>query len=217
MADVDDGSIKDDACLLRRIRADQIVDDENTGTRRPSSAAFRDPEMSVDAAPILAASGLDWHFCVQGYEGFSLVNIEAVHARAKGLAVIHKPIKDDPTLPNNLAHAEVIGKKTKGIAKYLAANAAWVHLDHNRRPEFWPYAPAGLGRAPSRRRRYPTARPARAHGRARLGRRKVVCKPCHGVRWHAGRGRLRRLGPSHGPKTIRNSARACGCGPGASL
>jgi hypothetical protein len=103
MAAVDDGSIKNDACLLRRIRADQIIDDENTGTKRPSSAAFKDPEMSVDAERILTAAARDWHTCLQGYEGFSLVNIDAIHARAKGLAVIHKPIKDDPALPDNPA------------------------------------------------------------------------------------------------------------------
>lgn len=129
MADVDDGSIKDDACLLRRIRADQIVDDENAGTRRPSSAAFKDREMSVDAEPILAIDGRGWRSCLEGYECFSLVNIEAVHARAKGLAVIHKPIKDDPVLLDNSAHTEVIGKKTQSTAKHLAANAKWVHLE----------------------------------------------------------------------------------------
>jgi hypothetical protein len=83
MADVDDGSIKDDACLLRRIRPDQVVDDENANTRRPSSAAFRDPEMSVDAEPILTTHGLDWHFSLSGYEGYSLVNVDALHARAR--------------------------------------------------------------------------------------------------------------------------------------
>jgi hypothetical protein len=60
---------------------------------------------------------------------FSLVNIDAVHARAKGLSVVHKPIKDDTALPDNPAHAEVIGKKTQGIARYLAANATWIHLE----------------------------------------------------------------------------------------
>lgn len=58
-----------------------------------------------------------------------LVNIDAVHARAKGLAVIHKPIKDDPVLPDNSAHTEVVGKKTQSVAKYLAVNATWVHLE----------------------------------------------------------------------------------------
>ena len=129
MAVVDDGSIKDDACLLRRVRADQIVDDENAGTRRPSSAAFKDPEMSVDAEPILVNEGRGWRSCLEGYKGFSLVNIDAVHARAKGLAVIHKPIKDDPVLPDNSAHTEVVGKKTQSVAKYLAVNATWVHLE----------------------------------------------------------------------------------------
>jgi hypothetical protein len=37
---VDDGSIADDADLLRRIRPDQIVDDKNLGARRPSSAGI---------------------------------------------------------------------------------------------------------------------------------------------------------------------------------
>jgi hypothetical protein len=129
MADADDGSIKDGACLLRRIRPDQIVDDENANTRRPSSAAFRDPKMSVDAEPILSIGGLDWRFTLSGYEGYSLVNVDALHARAKGLAVVHKPIKGDPTLADNPAHVEVIGKKTQGIAKYLAANATWVCLE----------------------------------------------------------------------------------------
>jgi hypothetical protein len=125
----DDGSVKDDACLLRRIRPDQIVDDENAGSRRPSSAAFRDPEMSADAEPILAAASLDWHFCLKGYEGFSLVNVEAGHMREKSLAVVPKPIKNDPILPNNPAHVEIIGKKSQGIARYLAGNATWVHLE----------------------------------------------------------------------------------------
>jgi hypothetical protein len=129
MAAVDDGSIKDGACLLRRIRPEQVVDDENTGTKRPSSAAFKDPKMSVDAEPILTGDGRDWHACLQGFQGFSLVNVDAIHARTRGLAVVHKPIKDDQTLPDNPAHTEVIGKKTQSIARYLAANATWVHLE----------------------------------------------------------------------------------------
>lgn len=123
MADVDDGSIPDDACLLRRIRSDQIVDDENSGGRRPSSAAFRAPELSADAEPILKASGRDAQSTLDGYPGYSLVNLDAKHARAKGLAVIHKPVADNP------AHTEVVGKKTQGIIKYLVANCTWVHLE----------------------------------------------------------------------------------------
>jgi hypothetical protein len=122
MADVDDGSIANDASLLRRIRPDQIVDDENSGARRPSSAAFKDPELSVDAEPILRANGLDWKFSVQGHEGYSLVQFKAGRARAKALPVIHKPINGNP------AHTEVHGRKTQGIANHLVAGATWVHL-----------------------------------------------------------------------------------------
>ena len=129
MGDVDDGSIANDACLLRRIRPDQIVDDQNLGARRPSSAAFKDAELSVDAEPVLKVNALDWRFSLQDYPGYSLVNVEAGHARAKSLAVIPKPLKDDPVLKDNPAHTEVVGKKTQAIARHLAVNATWVHLE----------------------------------------------------------------------------------------
>jgi hypothetical protein len=80
--DVDDGSIADDADLLRRIRPDQIVDDKNLGARRPSSAAFKDPTMSVDTEPILHQHGLDWTFTLQGYSGYSLVQTETGQPRS---------------------------------------------------------------------------------------------------------------------------------------
>jgi hypothetical protein len=102
-ADVDDGSIANDAGLLRRIRPDQIVDDANAGKRRPSSAAFKDSEMSVDAETILTVNGLDWKFSIKDHPGYSLARFEASHARAKALAVVHKPLFD------NLAHTEVRG------------------------------------------------------------------------------------------------------------
>jgi hypothetical protein len=125
MADVDDGSIADDANLLRRIRPDQIVDDENFGGKQPSSAAFKDPELSTDAEPILRAHGLDWRFTLQGHEGYSLARFAAGHARIKKLPVIHKPITGNP------AHTEVHGKKTQGVANHLVVGATWIHLEPN--------------------------------------------------------------------------------------
>jgi hypothetical protein len=122
MADIDDGSITNDARLLRRIRPDQIVDDDNLGGRRPSSAAFKAPELSVDAEPLLIAADLNWKFSLQGHQGYSLAQFAAGHARAVQLPVIHRP------LPANNAHTEVHGKKTKGIANHLLAGTSWVHL-----------------------------------------------------------------------------------------
>lgn len=122
---IDDGSIANDAMLLRRIRPDQIVDDQNFGARRPSSAAFKDSELSVDAEPILKANGLDWRFSLQAYAGYSLAQFTAGHARAKMLQVIHIPLQKNP------AHTEVHGKKTQGVANHLVAGTTWVHLEPN--------------------------------------------------------------------------------------
>jgi hypothetical protein len=121
--DVDDGSIADDADLLRRIHPEQVVDDKNLGKRRPSSAAFKDPTMSVDAEPILHQYRLDWTFSLRGHSGYSLARFRAGAAREKGLAVIHKPESNNP------AHTEVIGKKTGSIAKHLATVSTWAHLE----------------------------------------------------------------------------------------
>jgi len=79
--------------------------------------------MSVDAEPILEASGLDWHFSLSNYPGYSLVRFFAGVARANGLAVVSTPIPDNP------AHTDVIGKKTNRIAHNLRDASTWVHKE----------------------------------------------------------------------------------------
>jgi hypothetical protein len=119
----DDGAIADDAGLLRRIHPAHIIPDGNAaGALRLSSAAFKDPELSVDAEPILATAGLDWRFSLRGYPEHSLVRLQARAAREKGLAVVHKPLK------GNDAHAEIIGKKTQSIANHLRDSSDWVFI-----------------------------------------------------------------------------------------
>lgn len=123
MADVDDGSIADDAKLFRRIHPRLVVDDKNRSEKRPSSGAFDDSELSVDAEPLLANAGLDWHFSLKGYEGYSLVSFIASAARGLSLPVLHKPLPDNP------AHCEIHGKKTTSLARALARASVWVHLE----------------------------------------------------------------------------------------
>jgi hypothetical protein len=123
MADVDDGSIADDHDLLRRVRPDQVIDDQNLGIRRPSSAAFKDPKLSADSEHILSQSGLDWRVSLQSHAGYSLARLKAGVPREQGLPVIHKPLE------SNLAHVEVHGKKTQGIANSLVASCSWAHLE----------------------------------------------------------------------------------------
>src|SRR5207245_459731 len=96
MADVDDGSIANEHDLLRRVRPDQIVHDENLGWRRPSTAVFKDPELSADSEHILTQNGLDWTFSLKGYDGYSLARFRASAARQATPPVIHKPLPDNP-------------------------------------------------------------------------------------------------------------------------
>ena len=123
MANVDDGSIANDDDLLRRVRPDQVIEDQNLGLWRPSSAVFKDPQLSTDSERILKQSALDWRFPLKGYDGYSLAQFRACTARNLGLAVIHEPIKD------NDAHVEVHGKKTQRIANTLVEACWWAHLE----------------------------------------------------------------------------------------
>src|ERR1700682_115024 len=56
---------------------------KNIGGRRPSSAPFKDAQMSVDAEPILLAQGLDVAFSLSKHRGYSLVSFTAGVARAQ--------------------------------------------------------------------------------------------------------------------------------------
>jgi hypothetical protein len=117
----DDGSIADEWMLLRRIHPEQVVADRQTGELRVSSAAFRDPAMSVDVEELLKRAGLDWRFSLQGYPTYSLAAFSAAVARSLGQAVVSSP------LPANQAHAEVRGHKTGAVSRALSKAASWVH------------------------------------------------------------------------------------------
>jgi hypothetical protein len=118
---LDDGVIPDDAPLLRRIAPDRVVMDHNLGRKRPSSANFKQLEMSVDCETILVANGHSWHFTIEGYPGFSLVRFPANLPRSLGLPVNYRPLDTNP------AHCEVSGKKRESQATKMAVEAEWVH------------------------------------------------------------------------------------------
>jgi hypothetical protein len=120
--DADDILTSQDVGLLRRIHPEQVIEDKNTGQRRPSSAAFKDPNLSVDIEPLLQAAGLDWRFSLKDHPSFSLVRFSEQSAKGQGLTVVRKP------LPENPAHAEVVGKKTQGKANALRDAAEWVYV-----------------------------------------------------------------------------------------
>jgi hypothetical protein len=125
MADIDDGSIPDDAALLRRVHPKLVTHDKNLGRWRPMKGAFLGKELSVDAEPILRQHGLDPNFSLRNWPGFSLARFSAGAARARKLSVVHDPCPDDQ--PDNPAHTLVIGI-TEAIARDLAVTCEWAHL-----------------------------------------------------------------------------------------
>ena len=89
--------IADDETLHRRIHPIHVKPDGNV-----CSAAFNDPEMSVDRASLRSADET-----LREYDGYGLAAFVTKHARDLGQEVL-----PDPELLNP-AHALVTGKKTK--------------------------------------------------------------------------------------------------------
>ena len=106
---LDDPSISDKDRLLRRIPPYQYVADRNTGNMRVSSAAFSDNRLSVDLLAVLEATGKGFEAALIGHDGFGLASITAGLARECAQVVVREP------LPDNKAHALVVGKKTRSI------------------------------------------------------------------------------------------------------
>lgn len=119
----DDATIADEAILLRRIPPRHLVYDENLMRWRPSSAAFENhPDgspMSVLLADVLRTSGRNAADALRGHEGFALAAITAGLARAHHQDVAREPLPDEP------AHAVVVGIKTQAIRRKLAKQATW--------------------------------------------------------------------------------------------
>jgi hypothetical protein len=96
--------------LLRWLHPGQFDWDE----KRPTSAAFKDDEMSVD---ILCLTTIEESYNRAKKIGKNaVVSIPAELVIEKGLEVKHDPVD------GNDAHAVILGKKTKSIAKFLATN-----------------------------------------------------------------------------------------------
>jgi hypothetical protein len=116
----DDPTITNTDLLLRRIPPAWWVYDEALQRKRPTTAAFDDPEMSVALASVLHDLAEPLTAPLRGHDGFALVSLGPELARACGQAVCRDPLPEDP------AHGLVVGKKTESIKKKFARNCAWV-------------------------------------------------------------------------------------------
>lgn len=120
----DDATIANDAELWRRIPPVWVVPDKNAECMRVSSAAFANSRngspTSVLLATIVRETGRTDADVLAHFEGFALASLTAGQARECKQEVARNPLPDEP------AHAYVIGKKTKGAKKCLARSAKWV-------------------------------------------------------------------------------------------
>ena len=120
----DDLTISDDDRLFRRVPPNLIVWNDNAGAPEVSSAAFFDSSdgtgMSVSVESVLRDEGLTERDVLRGYDGFVLVAIAARLVREQGQVIVKKPTDSDP------AHAEVIGRKTRGTRRTFKRNALWI-------------------------------------------------------------------------------------------
>lgn len=119
----DDTTIGATSVLFRRIPPWHVLFDENMRRWRPKSAAFEDSPggspMSVLLEEIVSEMGRVPADLVVAFDDYSLVSFPAQLARDCGQALVRDP------LPDESAHALVIGKKTKSVKRRLAKQCDW--------------------------------------------------------------------------------------------
>lgn len=127
----DDLSIHDDAELWRRIPPFHLIEVEGGGLRI-SSAAFQDHKdgspMSVVLGGEVLAAGRDARTVIAGHDNYCLASVTAGLARSLDQGVIRKPLDEE------LAHAEVFGRKTKSVRSKFTKAAIWIIGPENGAP-----------------------------------------------------------------------------------
>lgn len=122
----DDPSILADDPLWRRVHPALLVADKNSGSYRPSSAAFADhpngTPMSIVLGREATAKGRTGEVAIEKFPGYSLASITAGQARESKQAVYRAPVVDEPD------HGEVKGEKPKTVQRTFAKQAKWVVL-----------------------------------------------------------------------------------------
>jgi|ERR1039457_2260803 hypothetical protein len=116
----DDPTIPGDERLFRRIPRSWVNWDEH-GNPAISSAAFKDPELSVNLESVMVRDGRPPTDAIRNNAGHGLAAITAAHARSLNQAVARDPQPEEP------AHGVVYGqKKRAGVGGKLRDGAVWV-------------------------------------------------------------------------------------------
>lgn len=111
--------LPNDERIWRRVKVPEQIIEQEDATWRPISGAFDD---SSDGSPLsvdLASIALDLLHTLAGYPNYALAELTVGDVRSLGVDVVPDP------LPDNEAHAGIVGDKTKGIKRKLAKCASW--------------------------------------------------------------------------------------------
>jgi hypothetical protein len=118
----DDLTIRNEERLFRRIHLSQIVNDEDTGCARFSSAAFKDKELSINIESVLLRGGEAVGSCLRKHQGYKLASFTAGQARQ-----LQQTVCPDPAPPDNMSHGLVCGSKSsRRIYEGLRDSAQWI-------------------------------------------------------------------------------------------
>ena len=116
----DDPSIPNADRLFRRVRPNQLFA-EADGSQRPTSAVFKNPELSVNIESLMFEQGRRPEETLSNFPDEFLTSIVSGNVRAYGY-----PIVKDTAPPNDPAHGLVLGRKTHAFANAMVRSHQWI-------------------------------------------------------------------------------------------
>jgi hypothetical protein len=147
----DDPTITPETLLFRRVHPSQLIWDENEGRLRPTSNAFKDPEMSVSLGDELDRLGEPPVWCLRVDPDHHLASITAELAREKEQVVYRDPLESHPRYGDDPTHGIVEGRKKGARSSEFAKRATVEEIRvHSLKPgdrELWEASETGGGEA----------------------------------------------------------------------
>jgi hypothetical protein len=117
---LDDPSIPNEDRLFRRVRPNQVRT-ELDGSKRPTSAVFKNPELSVNIESLMIQQRRLPEDTLADYRDDYLTSITAGNVRE-----YNYPIVKDTDPPNDPAHGLVLGKKSSAFANAMVRTHKWI-------------------------------------------------------------------------------------------
>jgi hypothetical protein len=116
----DDPEIPNADRLFRRVRPNQLFA-EPDGSQRPTSAVFKNAELSVNIESLMVEQGRPPEDTLTGFPNEFLTAIIAGDVRAYNLRIVK-----DTAPPNDPAHRLILGRKTNAFANAKVRSHHWV-------------------------------------------------------------------------------------------